>query len=103
MCIDRIPLVRYAQVHYEQGRSRPKASNVFFYAVGCAMAEMVRVEHLEKNFGDLEVLRDINLTVAEGEKLVIIGPSGSGKSTFIRCSTIWKSRPPARSMWQASW
>ena len=49
------------------------------------MAEMVRVEHLEKNFGDLEVLRDINLTVAEGEKLVIIGPSGSGKSTFIRC------------------
>lgn len=46
---------------------------------------MVKVEHLKKNFGDLEVLKDINLTVAEGEKLVIIGPSGSGKSTFIRC------------------
>lgn len=49
------------------------------------MADMVKVEHLKKNFGDLEVLRDINLTVKEGEKLVIIGPSGSGKSTFIRC------------------
>lgn len=49
------------------------------------MPDMVRVEHLKKNFGDLEVLRDISLTVREGEKLVIIGPSGSGKSTFIRC------------------
>ena len=49
------------------------------------MADMVKVEHLKKNFGDLEGLKDINLTVAEGEKLVIIGPSGSGKSTFIRC------------------
>ena len=49
------------------------------------MADMVKVEHLKKNFGDLEVLKDINLTVKEGEKLVVIGPSGSGKSTFIRC------------------
>lgn len=49
------------------------------------MPDMVKVEHLKKNFGDLEVLKDINLTVKEGEKLVIIGPSGSGKSTFIRC------------------
>ena len=49
------------------------------------MADMVKVEHLKKHFGDLEVLKDINLTVKEGEKLVIIGPSGSGKSTFIRC------------------
>ncbi|WP_373212795.1 amino acid ABC transporter ATP-binding protein [Ruminococcus sp. 5_1_39BFAA] len=46
---------------------------------------MVKVENLKKNFGDLEVLKGINLTVEEGEKLVIIGPSGSGKSTFIRC------------------
>nr|WP_313071159.1 amino acid ABC transporter ATP-binding protein [Lacrimispora sp.] len=46
---------------------------------------MVKVENLKKNFGDLEVLKDISLTVKEGEKLVIIGPSGSGKSTFIRC------------------
>ncbi|HJB06467.1 MAG TPA: amino acid ABC transporter ATP-binding protein [Candidatus Enterocloster faecavium] len=46
---------------------------------------MIKVSHLKKNFGDLEVLKDINLTVEEGEKLVIIGPSGSGKSTLIRC------------------
>lgn len=49
------------------------------------MPDMVKVENLKKNFGDLEVLKDISLTVKEGEKLVIIGPSGSGKSTFIRC------------------
>ena len=46
---------------------------------------MIKVSHLKKNFGDLEVLKDINLTVKRGEKLVIIGPSGSGKSTLIRC------------------
>ena len=49
------------------------------------MADMVKVENLCKNFGDFEALRNINLTVREGEKLVIIGPSGSGKSTLIRC------------------
>lgn len=49
------------------------------------MAEMVKIEHLCKNFDDFEALKDINLTVKEGEKLVIIGPSGSGKSTLIRC------------------
>ena len=47
--------------------------------------EMIRIEHLRKRFGDLQVLEDINLTVQKGEKLVILGPSGSGKSTLIRC------------------
>jgi putative glutamine transport system ATP-binding protein len=46
---------------------------------------MIKVEHLNKYFGDLHVLKDVNLEVAEGEKLVVIGPSGSGKSTLIRC------------------
>lgn len=46
---------------------------------------MIKLEHVEKYFGDLHVLKDINLEVAEGEKLVIIGPSGSGKSTTVRC------------------
>lgn len=49
------------------------------------MEEMVKVENLCKNFGDFVALKNINLTVKEGEKLVIIGPSGSGKSTLIRC------------------
>lgn len=46
---------------------------------------MIRLEDVHKSFGNLEVLKGINLHVAEGEKLVIIGPSGSGKSTLIRC------------------
>ena len=47
--------------------------------------EMIRIEHLRKRYGDLQVLDDINLTIKRGEKLVILGPSGSGKSTLIRC------------------
>ncbi len=46
---------------------------------------MIRMEKVEKHFGHLHVLKDINLTVKTGEKLVVIGPSGSGKSTLIRC------------------
>ena len=44
---------------------------------------MIKLEHVDKYFGDLHVLKDVNLEVAEGEKLVIIGPSGSGKSTIL--------------------
>ncbi len=46
---------------------------------------MIRLNNVNKYFGPLHVLKDINLHVKEGEKLVIIGPSGSGKSTLIRC------------------
>ena len=49
------------------------------------MADMIEIKNLNKYFGDLHVLKDVNLTVKKGEKLVIIGPSGSGKSTLIRC------------------
>ena len=45
---------------------------------------LIRTEHLCKNFGDLKVLKDVNLTVEQGEVIVIIGPSGAGKSTFLR-------------------
>lgn len=46
---------------------------------------MIKIENLQKRFGDLEVLRDINIEVQEGEVVCIIGPSGSGKSTLLRC------------------
>ena len=46
---------------------------------------MIKLEKVNKYFGDLHVLKDVSLEVAEGEKLVIIGPSGSGKSTTVRC------------------
>ena len=46
---------------------------------------MIKLVAVNKFFGSLHVLKDINLQVAEGEKLVIIGPSGSGKSTTVRC------------------
>ena len=46
---------------------------------------MITVEKLNKSFGSLHVLKDIDLTVAEKEVVVVIGPSGSGKSTLLRC------------------
>ncbi len=48
------------------------------------MAQVV-IKNLVKNFGNLQVLRDINLEVQKSEVVSIIGPSGSGKSTFLRC------------------
>lgn len=46
---------------------------------------MIEVKNLIKKFGDNVVIRGINETIKQGEKVVIIGPSGSGKSTFLRC------------------
>jgi ABC-type polar amino acid transport system ATPase subunit len=45
---------------------------------------MIRLEGVNKRFGELHVLRDINLEIARGEVVVVIGPSGSGKSTLLR-------------------
>lgn len=46
---------------------------------------MIEVNNLHKYFGELEVLRGINASIAKGEVVCVIGPSGSGKSTFLRC------------------
>lgn len=46
---------------------------------------MIEVVNLNKSFGSLQVLKNINTTIEKGEKVVVIGPSGSGKSTFLRC------------------
>ena len=49
---------------------------------------LLEVKNIKKNFGELEVLKDISMSVEESEVISILGPSGSGKSTFLRCMTM---------------
>lgn len=56
------------------------------------------VKHLQKSFGKLEVLKDINAKIENGEVCTIIGPSGSGKSTFLRCLNLLE-KPTGGEMW----
>ncbi|NMM35909.1 MAG: amino acid ABC transporter ATP-binding protein [Glaciimonas sp.] len=50
-----------------------------------AAVPLIRISQLQKRYGDFIALHDINLDIAEGEVVVVVGPSGSGKSTLIRC------------------
>ncbi len=49
---------------------------------------ILKIENLSKSYGELEVLKDMNLEVKEGQVISVIGPSGSGKSTFLRCMNL---------------
>ena len=49
---------------------------------------LLEMNHINKEFDGLEVIKDISVSVKEGEILSIIGPSGSGKSTLLRCATM---------------
>lgn len=51
-----------------------------------------QIKNLKKNFGDLQVLRDINIDIKKGEVVCIIGPSGSGKSTLLRCLNLLETK-----------
>jgi len=50
--------------------------------------KLLEINHMKKSFGNVEVIKDISLSVNEGEVLSIIGPSGSGKSTVLRCAAM---------------
>ncbi len=52
------------------------------------MMNLLEIKHVEKSFDGLNVIKDISMTVGEGEIVSIIGPSGSGKSTLLRCATM---------------
>lgn len=64
------------------------------------MNSIIEIEHLKKNFGENEVLKNINLTVKKGEVVTIIGSSGSGKSTMLRCINLLEKPTAGKIIYQ---
>lgn len=67
---------------------------------------LLEMNHVQKSFGGLEVIKDISLAVGEGEIVSIIGPSGSGKSTLLRCATMLETMDSGELMYldeSAAW
>ena len=61
----------------------------------------IDITQMNKWYGTFHVLRDINMTVQRGERIVICGPSGSGKSTLIRCINRLEEHQQGRLWWMA--
>ena len=62
------------------------------------MSLVLKAEHIRKSFGNIEVLKDINLSVEKGSVVSILGPSGTGKTTFLRCLNLLE-KPTGGELW----
>ena len=66
------------------------------------MNKIIEVKHLKKNYGEKEVLKDINAVIEKGKVITVIGPSGSGKSTFLRCLNLLEKRSSGRVIFEGT-